>query len=73
MSVTPESLFVVTFTDKAARELTTRISNRLSELGIKFNLNEKGANIVYWGTPRHIGAAEEEPRAAGAARMAVGA
>ena len=38
--VAPESLFVVTFTDKAARELTTRISNRLSELGIKFNLNE---------------------------------
>jgi len=43
--VTPESLFVVTFTDKAARELTTRISNRLSELGIKFNLNE-----MYLGT-----------------------
>src|SRR3546814_14031067 len=43
--VAPESLFVVTFTDKAARELTTRISNRLSELGIKFNLNE-----LYLGT-----------------------
>jgi len=42
---TPESLFVVTFTDKAARELTTRISNRLNELGIKFNLNE-----MYLGT-----------------------
>lgn len=41
----PESLFVVTFTDKAARELTTRISNRLTELGIKFNLNE-----MYLGT-----------------------
>ncbi|MCP4211312.1 MAG: UvrD-helicase domain-containing protein, partial [Halieaceae bacterium] len=26
---TAESLFVVTFTDKAARELTTRVSNRL--------------------------------------------
>ena len=36
----PESLFVVTFTEKAARELTTRVSNRLSDLGIKFNLNE---------------------------------
>jgi DNA helicase-2/ATP-dependent DNA helicase PcrA len=36
---------VVTFTDKAARELTTRISNRLSDLGIKFNLNE-----MYLGT-----------------------
>ncbi len=43
--VSPESLFVVTFTDKAARELTTRISNRLSELSIKFNLNE-----MYLGT-----------------------
>ncbi|MCX8004199.1 MAG: UvrD-helicase domain-containing protein [Burkholderiaceae bacterium] len=41
----PESLLVVTFTDKAARELTTRISNRLSDLGIKFNLNE-----MYLGT-----------------------
>lgn len=44
-SVTPESLFVVTFTDKAARELTTRISNRLNELDIRFNLNE-----MYLGT-----------------------
>jgi len=43
--VAPESLFVVTFTDKAAHELTTRISNRLTELGIKFNLNE-----MYLGT-----------------------
>lgn len=43
--VAPESLFVVTFTDKAARELTTRISNRLAELDIQFNLNE-----MYLGT-----------------------
>lgn len=43
--ITPESLFVVTFTEKAARELTTRISNRLSELSIKFNLND-----MYLGT-----------------------
>jgi DNA helicase II / ATP-dependent DNA helicase PcrA len=41
----PESLLVVTFTDKAARELTTRISNRLLELRISFNLNE-----MYLGT-----------------------
>lgn len=43
--VAPESLLVVTFTDKAARELTTRISNRLGELNIQFNLNE-----MYLGT-----------------------
>jgi DNA helicase-2/ATP-dependent DNA helicase PcrA len=43
--VAPESLFVVTFTDKAARELTTRISNRLTEVGIRFNLND-----MYLGT-----------------------
>jgi len=43
--ITPESLLVVTFTDKAARELTTRISNRLTELNIQFNLNE-----MYLGT-----------------------
>lgn len=43
--VVPESLFVVTFTEKAARELTTRISNRLAELDIPFNLNE-----MYLGT-----------------------
>jgi DNA helicase-2/ATP-dependent DNA helicase PcrA len=38
--VTPESLLVVTFTEKAASELTTRISNRLNQLGVRFNLNE---------------------------------
>ena len=43
--VAPESLFALTFAGKAARESTTRISNRLSDLGIKFNLNE-----MYLGT-----------------------
>ncbi|MDM8520278.1 ATP-dependent DNA helicase [Anaerolineales bacterium HSG6] len=47
--VTPESLFVATFTEKAAQELTTRISNRLHELGITFNLNE-----MYLGTLHSI-------------------
>jgi DNA helicase II / ATP-dependent DNA helicase PcrA len=39
-SIGPDALFVVTFTEKAAQELTTRISNRLLELGIEFNINE---------------------------------
>lgn len=43
--VAPEQLFVVTFTDKAAQELTTRISTRLHQIGVRFNLNE-----MYLGT-----------------------
>jgi DNA helicase-2/ATP-dependent DNA helicase PcrA len=41
----PESLFVVTFTDKAAAELRTRVATRLNELGVRFNINE-----MYLGT-----------------------
>lgn len=41
----PENLLVVTFTEKAARELMTRIANRLIALGVRFNLNE-----MYLGT-----------------------
>lgn len=44
-SVKPEQLLVVTFTEKAAQELKTRISNRLLELGSLFNVNE-----MYLGT-----------------------
>ena len=44
-NATPESLFVATFTDKAAQELRTRVSNRLAELGVRFNLND-----MYLGT-----------------------
>lgn len=41
----PENLLVVTFTDKAAQELITRVSNKLDQLGVRFNLNE-----MYLGT-----------------------
>jgi DNA helicase-2/ATP-dependent DNA helicase PcrA len=43
--IIPERIMVVTFTDKAAQELTTRISNRLDQLNMRFNLNE-----MYLGT-----------------------
>lgn len=43
--VESESIFVATFTEKAAKELITRISNRLLEIGVKANLNE-----MYVGT-----------------------
>jgi DNA helicase II / ATP-dependent DNA helicase PcrA len=43
--VSPEEIFVATFTEKAAKELITRVSNRLLELEIKVNLNE-----MYIGT-----------------------
>jgi len=43
--VNPENLMVVTFTNKAASELVTRVSNRLNQIGIRFNLNE-----MYIGT-----------------------
>lgn len=35
-----ENLFVATFTEKAAKELVTRVSNQLLELGLRVNLNE---------------------------------
>jgi DNA helicase-2/ATP-dependent DNA helicase PcrA len=41
----PEALLVVTLTDNAARELTTRIRNRLNARGIKFN-----PSAMYAGT-----------------------
>jgi len=43
--VQPEQILMATFTDKAARELLTRISNELAERGITANTNE-----MYIGT-----------------------
>lgn len=43
--VRPENIFIATFTEKAAKELITRITNALSDRGISVNLNE-----MYIGT-----------------------
>ncbi|KXX67431.1 DNA helicase UvrD [Flammeovirga sp. SJP92] len=47
--VDPENIVISTFTEKAAAELLTRISNRLLELGVKANLQE-----MYIGTLHSI-------------------
>jgi DNA helicase II / ATP-dependent DNA helicase PcrA len=47
--VAPTSIMVSTFTEKAAAELVTRISNRLLDLKLKVNLNE-----MYVGTLHSI-------------------
>lgn len=50
LSGTPaENIMVATFTEKAAKELITRVSNRLLELDLKINLNE-----MYIGTLHSI-------------------
>ena len=43
--VEPSSILVATFTEKAAKELVTRISNELASSGIEFDVNE-----MYVGT-----------------------
>ena len=47
--VAPENIMISTFTEKAAKELVTRISNRINDLGIKVSLNE-----MYIGTLHSI-------------------
>ena len=48
-NVKPEEILIATFTEKAAKELQTRVSNRLSGENIVFNLNE-----MYIGTIHSI-------------------
>lgn len=45
--VEPENILIATFTEKAASELVTRISNRLHEANIKFNLNEMYVGTIH--------------------------
>lgn len=45
--VQPENIMVTTFTEKAANELVTRISNKLHEYDIKFNLNEMYVGTIH--------------------------
>lgn len=44
-NVMPEEIMIATFTEKAAKELVTRISNELLSIGISININE-----MYIGT-----------------------
>lgn len=48
-SVKPEEVLLATFTEKAAKELQTRVSNRLNEKNIMFNISE-----MYIGTIHSI-------------------
>ncbi|OSY16406.1 hypothetical protein BTJ48_00216 [Bacillus mycoides] len=45
--VKPENILVATFTEKAAGELLTRISNRLNESNISINLNEMYVGTIH--------------------------
>ena len=46
--VKPENILIATFTEKAAKELITRISNELIKLNITVNIND-----LYIGTRQH--------------------
>lgn len=48
-NISPENILISTFTEKAAREIITRISNRLSDLDVDVNINE-----MYIGTLHSI-------------------
>ena len=46
-SVQPKNIVVATFTEKAAKELITRISNRVYDEKIMFNLNEMYVGTIH--------------------------
>ncbi|PHO09602.1 DNA helicase UvrD [Malaciobacter canalis] len=48
-NVEPSQIMISTFTEKAAKELLTRISNKITQLGLKVNINE-----FYLGTLHSI-------------------
>ena len=50
--VKPESIMIATFTDKAAKELITRISNELLERKIKAKINETDVGTFHSGWMR---------------------
>lgn len=47
--VSPGNILISTFTEKAAKEIVTRISNRLDEIGVEIDINE-----MYIGTLHSI-------------------
>ena len=48
-NIKPSEILISTFTEKAAKEIVTRISNRLEEIGIDIDINE-----MYIGTLHSI-------------------
>ena len=48
-NISPENILISTFTEKAAKEIITRISNRLSDLDVEVNIND-----MYIGTLHSI-------------------
>ena len=46
LGIKPEEIFIATFTEKAAKELITRITNELASKDISLNVNEMYFNSV---------------------------
>ena len=48
-NVKPEQILMATFTEKAAKELITRITNELASRGISANINEMYSKLQQFG------------------------